>query len=506
MGSATWNYVPRDLRGIIKTTIQGLCDSDNKRTDSYEDANVLVSYTDNGTYYCVFRCVGTGRDFDHQAIWLYVPNDLEVDSHSLYDVIIQLKELVKGGYSGIVDDNINEIVSKIKTCDAPQLLMPANNDGWENAKYAFRKATIDNSLSDIIKKGYQKYYDGYKAILIFDKETTLTGSPNLVDLSDEDLQDYDIFTAKQLNLPDGVTPYLDNDVLFDKRVMTARGGAIRVTFKRDNYNPITNLIHIKDIPINLQWQFEVTKDMFDVRDFQTKESISTFTVKVDGNRQVPTVFYEFEENKEYKIEISLFGYETYSTKAKIKPGKNVGTFNIKKKPTKCFIKLKDDDNWEINLEQKDLKKIRIPECPILGYYAEKSPGKGDIWLNPDESLMKLANPSRYDKIMKYLLPIVILSVAILAGIFLGYKLNDWHNAEPEIVETTQASNDNQPTTQTKPQPQQTKNNDAKKIEEANNDSKKINSTPSEQVNESARKENKTEKKQNGNNNNGGRIE
>lgn len=433
-GIPCWNFIPRDLRDIIPL-IQGLYDSENKKTDSYEDPILLVSYTNNGTYYCVFRCLLNDRPNDHQAIWLYIPNDIEIDYSSFYDVIIQLKELVKGFPSGIVDDKINKIISKIKYYDeVPQVFFPANNDKWKGAKYAFRKATIQNSFSDIIKKGYQKYYEGYKAILLFDRETSLTGKSCLADLSDNELKNYILFSVKELNLSDEVTAYLDNGELFDKPMMVLPDDAVFITFKKDRFKPIRKSIHVNNVSFTLDWQLEVTKDVFIVLDYDSKDSVLSFDVEVNRKllKSNQPVYVSETQLRKVSVLVKSPGYKEFNKTIDFSAVSSSITILLEHNPinyyfSRQFVKGFGAEKVTVNFPKNNSKILAEGEHPIPLYKIVSREENNKALELDKEIVMQLAkeelrkdcnSPYRNKRFYVFLL------CALFGGLLLGYLMGN----------------------------------------------------------------------------------
>ena len=245
-----------------------------------------------------------------------------------------------------------------------------------------------------------------------------------------------IFTKNQLKgLEENVTVYYKGKP-FNQPVRVEEKTKISLTFKKQYFEDVTKEICVDDGNIGeIEWKYRVKKEMFDVVD-EKNGSIIDFDIRLDKCYELPYDLKESELNKNHSISIVADGFITEDVEFKPKPDKY--HIKLKRKPREYQIRLRNNHYAHIDYkpDEEEIAKEKLGISAILGYQIIKREDDGKYYFDPDEKLKKLyERPSTLKKILRILLPIVILLVAFVAGIICGKYLPGMRNSSQSIPST-----------------------------------------------------------------------
>lgn len=422
-----WINKLRDIRHYLKL-FDGLVGS--------EQAVTFLSYAERGAFIVVLAPL-TDNLGNYKAVWIYVPNNIEISAYDLETAYNKAKHgLLSGrGFDELKDDDLF-------SSSYPQKACPDYSPSTRDNKFAVFVLGSNYNLWDILGSYlYQEKFSKYDAVFLLDKngeiEVREEYRHSVEDLSKETLERY--FVLHHLNAEKfHGNPQISlrvndgNPFLFDRDMRVKENDKLQFTLERDGYQKVdVRPIHVKDensiqtiyieniLNDEVTWMKRITKDQFK---FIGKDPKDPITVKVNGQvvegsgilvKEADCKIARIEiDSEKYEITDNRQSYNLLEKEVKIQ-------LEREKRQLHAKIKLENGEEANITLESKYLEEDYFKRyvSPLKGYCFQE-----DQNLQKTETLI----PRESGKWMHYIKgALAILAIAII--LIGGYGVNEWWN-------------------------------------------------------------------------------
>ena len=299
-----WTKKVVDIRDILK-----LYNSEDESKFA-----MFMSFSENGTYITIARSI-SGRGGDNTAVWIYIPNDIEVTGSDIISIIEVVKEELSAPKSNV--ERLAQIFAQNYRAIEAADYIPSS------IEKVFAKRNVGfYPLKELIgEKRYQPIYSNYHAILINDNDSMEIVDKNLTDLTNEMLVETFVFCppVKQ-DIPNGVSVHFNKSgyPLFNKPVRVNKSERISLVFKRSGFEDIPYIDSVEEndqfcgVP-RFDWKKSISRDQFKIVAANDSNvnltDDATITINnVELKWHQPIIISEHDA-RQAKVRFSVNGYE-----------------------------------------------------------------------------------------------------------------------------------------------------------------------------------------------------
>lgn len=330
----------------------------------------LLSFSREGAYVTSCIPIFSGKQGDHVAAWIYIPNNVSIKGEEILQLISAVKDGLKKGsldeLKHIFGQEYDETVSIPYT--------PSSSE----AVYAKRRVPSNQMVSLLGDKLYQTYYGNYQYIIIEDDNSPKVSSPKVVDITDKKLDQLCIFLPpRQEDLKDGVSVRFHDaeKTPFTDPVRKKKGDIVDLVFERPGFLPVhhkeqvTETRHYFKMPKNAEWKIEVDKSRFRIyANFNSEDLGGRATIIINGKPLVNSPLQIKEgEAKKATVEVSVDNFKPEKKEVDLTNGRPVH-FSLHRavRTHEYHIELPDDPDAKMTLRSKSLPASKS-ESPLKGY-------------------------------------------------------------------------------------------------------------------------------------------
>lgn len=379
--------------------------------NNLEENNValMISSLDEGFIITMATWISGLRGDECISAWIFIPNHIKISGKEIVSVIdVTKKELLATQRN---DAKLLEAFSYTYEV-APAKRYTSRYQGEKIAFRYYGQGTL-YSLSDLLNDMGQAYYQKYKRIFLLDKSSNQRCSTG------DDLSSNKVLSAILIPAPhavDNFIPYIGKNP-FNESIYVNEGDEINVEWKRSGFESITKTIKATkgvecQIPTKNEYMMIVDYDTIQVRDENSKDSISNYNLRIN-NQDIhvgKNVAINIDMINQSKVDIHADGYEEYN---KVYDLRKKHIIYMKKKKFAYSFVILSKDQKEIHIEYPT--KGYLEKCPIKGY-------KPCDKLNPCKENWLEYKP--FTKAIKITLSIII-AVALFIGVGAGWFLADY---------------------------------------------------------------------------------
>lgn len=346
-------------------------------------AVTFISYTEHGAF-VVSLAPHTENPGNYKAVWIYVPNTVEISGDELERACNKTKDFL------LSRRPINELKSDglfLKTYPEKVGIdySPSTKENEFGVFYMNDRCHLEEILGNYL---YQENFSKYDAVFLLEENEGISikgNSSRITDLSKEHLEKYYI-----LHCPDTLNLYGQPKIYFHgqpfvKDVRVKKGDTLSLTLKRSGFYDEKVPIEVKDEgsiePVKIKellnkipWKKEIRLDSFRFIIGEDGESIKdklSICVKVNGKEVGNDCIIEEDACKAAKIEVYSSSYELAETKEIYNLLDPPVTIKLKRKikTLKGKIELANGKEADITLVSKHFEDdyINKEKSPLKGY-------------------------------------------------------------------------------------------------------------------------------------------